>query len=352
MNEQFWEKRILGPQASMWARPARGLLRAVETVYARAVAARNTRFDRRGPRHVLAVPVISVGNLTVGGTGKTPIVVDLVQRLTAMGHRPAVVSRGYRGADGGPNDEVRMIQRRCPDVICVSNANRVAAAEAAHGQLGADVIVLDDGFQHRRLHRSVDIVLIDATCPFGYDHMLPRGLLREPVKSLGRADLLILTRVDQVAPADLSFTEARLREISGGGAPLRCKHAVTSVEHLDGSAVDEPMTGQRAVLFAGIARPAAFEATVKSLGVDVVGTHWWPDHHHYDGDDLLRLGRDSRYPPHDVLLTTEKDAVKLSTLGQVIEKELLVVKVAIDFLDDGGTMLQRVLDRTMRSTDS
>lgn len=168
----------------MWVFPVRAMLRVLEGLYARGVALRNTRYDRSGPRAVLDIPVISVGNLTVGGTGKTPFVIELVKRLDRMGLSPAVVSRGYKAAEGQPNDEERLIRESCPSVVCICDPDRAAAGQFARTKFGADVIVLDDGFQHRQLARTLDIVLIDATCPFGFGHLLPRGLLREPVGSL------------------------------------------------------------------------------------------------------------------------------------------------------------------------
>jgi tetraacyldisaccharide 4'-kinase len=319
----------------------------MEPLYAAAVGWRNARFDRRGPEARLPVPVISVGNLTVGGTGKTPFVIDLVHRLDRMGLSPAVVSRGYGAAAGEPNDEERLIRRRCPGVPCVSHPDRAEAGSIACRQFGADIIVLDDGFQHRRLHRTLDIVLLDATCPFGFGHLLPRGLLREPVASLGRAGVVVLTRCDQVSQAALSETEARVRRVAGEAVRLRCSHRVTSIETVDGKPSGASFDGQRAVVFAGIGNPDAFLTTVRSLGVDVVGTHWWPDHHRYRRRDVDRLASVGRFPAHDLLITTEKDAVKLLALGGLPPVNLSVVKVSIDFAGQDGTMLQTALDRSL-----
>jgi tetraacyldisaccharide 4'-kinase len=297
---------------------------------------------------VLSIPVISVGNLTVGGTGKTPFVVELVKRLDRLGCSPAVVSRGYKAAVGEPNDEELLIRRNCPGVVCVSDPDRALACEIARSDLGADVIVLDDGFQHRRVARVLDVVLIDATCPFGFDHLLPRGLLREPVQSLQRAHIIVVTRCDQVSQADLARILGVLRKTAGDAVHLQCRHRVTSVECLDGTRVDGPLDGKRAVLFAGVGQPGAFATTVRSMGVDVVGECWWPDHHRYRYRDVSSLFRARRFPPHDMLITTEKDAVKLAGLGGIDRPDILVVRIAIDFADDGGTMLQEELERVLQ----
>ncbi len=327
--------------------PMRGGLRLVETVYASAVAIRNAYYNRRGPRHVACVPVVSVGNLTVGGTGKTPFVINLVNRLEQMGFSPAVVSRGYGAATGEPNDEERLIRSNCPSVVCVSDRDRALAVEIAHQKYGADVVVLDDGFQHRRLGRTLDIVLIDATCPFGFGHLLPRGLLREPLDSLRRAHVVVLTRCDQVSQSELSQTESGLRAVATDTVQLKCSHRVTGIEWLDGTTIDDELDGKRAVVFAGIARPQAFLTTVRSLGIDVVGHRWWPDHHHYRKRDIDAFARIGAYPPHGLLLTTEKDAVKLAAMDGVDPRRIAVVKVAIDFMAGNDTIFQRILTETL-----
>lgn len=340
-------RRIIAGETGAWSSPARGCLRLAEFAYASVISVRNARYDRKGPRDVLPIPVVSIGNVTAGGTGKTPMVIEVVERLDRMGFSPAVVSRGYGAADQMPNDEELLIRRRCPGVVTVSNSNRAWAADVAHRKCGADVIILDDGFQHRRLARSLDIVLVDATCPFGFGHMLPRGLLREPVASLRRAHLIVLTRCDQASSAEIGRIERRIRGVVGDPRLLRCRHAVTSVDCLDDSPLDGDLDGRRAVLFAGLGHPDAFATTVRSLGVDVVACRWWPDHHRYTLRQIKALLEGNRLPPHDLLITTEKDAVKLLDIDGIDPRRIGVVKVSIDFEEHGGTILQSVLDEAL-----
>ncbi len=347
MNDSSLYRRIIAEEAGAWAWPVRGALRCAELFYSRIVALRNAHYDRRGPRVTLDVPVISVGNITVGGTGKTPMVMEVVRRLDGMGRSPAVVSRGYGASPGEPNDEERLIRKHCPAAVCVSDSDRALAAQAARRDFGADVIVLDDGFQHRRLARSLDIVLVDATCPFGFDHLLPRGLLREPVAGLRRAGVIVLTRCDQVPRTTLARIEAKLKRLAGDVLHLKCNHRVSGLEHLDGTTVQGSLAGKRVVLFAGIAQPRSFTTTVRSIGADVVGQRWWPDHYRYRRRDLDALRREGRFPSHDYLVTTEKDAVKLTALEGIAPSEVVVVKIAIDFVGDHGTMLQDLLSRAV-----
>ena len=373
MHGESLYRKIVAGETGVWASPVRGLLWSAAVIYGRAIALRNAWYDRKGTTVRLPVPVISVGNLTVGGTGKTPFVIDLVRRLDALGYSPAVIARGYGATPGEPNDEQKLIQKNCPSVAYVSDPDRRRAGEVACERFGADVIVLDDGFQHRRLARDLDIVLVDATCPFGYGHVLPRGLLREPVIGLRRAHIVVLTRCDQVSCTELARIEARLRELAPGAAHLMCNHRVTGIERLDGTPVganqlaptlkgvgaEGGLDRKRVVLFAGIAHPQSFVTTVSSLGADVVAARWFPDHHRYTRRNLQSLLRGDRFPQHDFLVTTEKDAVKLAhwilapTLtgvgadGGFDTATIVVVRVAIDFVDDGGTMLQAILEQRL-----
>ena len=331
----------------MWAAPLRGVLGALEAVYACGVSIRNARYDRDGFCRTLPVPVLSVGNLTVGGTGKTPLVIDLVRRVRRLGLRPVVVSRGYAAACGEPNDEERLIRRQAAGVPCIADADRVAAARVAHRMFDADVVILDDGFQHRRLGRVLDVVVVDATCPFGHDHLLPRGLLREPVASLRRAHAVVLTRCEQVSQAECSTIARRLRELAGSAVHVKCRTRVIGVERLDGTVFQEPLRGKRAFLFAGIGRPGAFAATVRGMGVNVIGHRWFTDHHRYRRREMKRLLCASRLPACDVVLTTEKDAVKLAPLVDRTATPILAVRVGIDFIEDGDKMLQSLLGRTL-----
>ncbi len=339
-------RRILSGEAGSWAAPLRAALTVASWGYAAAIAVRNSKYDRPGSAARCSVPVISVGNITAGGVGKTPFVIDLLQRLQRMGRRPAVIARGYGAPAGESNDEERLIRKHVPHAICVIDPDRVRGADRAVGDHAADVVVLDDGFQHRRLHRDLDLVLLDATCPFGYDRLLPRGLLREPVAGLRRADAVILTRCDQV-PDDLQRTRQRVRLVAPNASLLQCRHGVTGVERLDGVPVDGGLRGRRAFLIAAVGNPATFRATVSALGAAIVGWHWWSDHHAYTPRDLASLRRRMVGTPQAVLVTTEKDAVKLSSLPGLDPASILVVRVAIEMDEDSDAILDHLLTRAL-----
>jgi len=346
MSEVSVYRRILSGEAGGWATPVRAMLRLVEFGYAAAVDARNRRFDRSGPLVTLPCPLISIGNITVGGTGKTPLVIDLVRRLERIGRNPAVLSRGYKAAGDEPNDEEKLIRKNCPGVVCVADPDRAAGGQRAIEEFGADVLVLDDGFQHRRLARTLDVVVIDATCPFGFDHVLPRGLLRERAAGLRRANVIVLTRVDQVSHQQLERIRERTRRLAPDAVHLACRHHVSSVESLNGSPINA-VGEKRAVLFAGVGHPGAFVTTARRLGVEVVGTRWFPDHHRYSRADVAALVAGKSFPPHDLLLTTEKDAVKLTDLDDGARATIGVVKIGIDFCDGDDRIWASVLGKAI-----
>lgn len=339
-------RRILSGQAGLWASPIRGALAVAEPVYKVIVEARNRKYDSQRNVESVPVPVISIGNITVGGTGKTPLVIELVGRLQALGRNPVVVARGYGGRDGEQSDEEMLVRKHCPSAAYIADADRHRGAELAVRRMGADVIVLDDAFQHRRLHRDLDVVLIDALCPFGYGRVLPRGLLREPLASLQRAHLLIVTRSDQVGHNELERIVGQVREHTTCAPLVRTRTKVTRIENLLGTPIDVGPK-KRVLAFAAIGRPEGFASTLSMLGLDVVATRWWPDHHSYRSDEILRMLDNRRLPQHDLVLTTEKDAVKLAHLKGLDPRAIGVVRIGIEFQQDGSAVIDQLLQQIL-----
>ena len=344
-----------GQQRGPLAALARGTLLCLSKPYAWAVAMRNRRFDRgAGDVVLLDRPVISVGNITTGGTGKTPMCIWLAERLIEMGRKPAVVSRGYRAAPHDINDEMKVLTHRVPAAICVANPLRAAAAEFAIEEYGADVIVMDDGFQHRGLARDLDIVLIDATCPFGFDHLLPRGLLREPVENLVRADLFILSHADLATPEQIRSLTERLNDLAPDLPTARCRHRITGLVSLEGDVSPiVPMPVSRVFLTAGIGNPQTFRDSVLAFGLHVVGACWWPDHHRYREADAKSMEQLARGAGAEAVFTTEKDLVKLQHLARDWTVPVIALRADLDFPDeDVRTVLeqvQRVIPNSERS---
>jgi tetraacyldisaccharide 4'-kinase len=318
-------------------------------VYEAAVRARNRRYDRPGVARRAALPVISVGNLTVGGTGKTPTVAWLAERLVARGDRPAIVSRGYGGRAGngplvvstgdGPlcppeisGDEPALLARIARGSPVVVGADRAAAAERAR-TLGASVVLLDDGFQHRALARDLDVVLLDAARPFGNGRLLPAGELREPIDSLARADVVVLTR----AGSEVDASEAR-RAVAAHrpGIPVvRSTFRRLGFVAADGAAAPAP---ERAVAFCGIARPDSFRAELAAEPIEIVSFRAFADHHRFTPRELAELRAAARRSGAR-LVTTQKDLARLGSDARTDAPIALAIELA---LDDPETLLDAV----------
>ncbi len=314
--EQWYRRIISGEAAGLLPALVRGLLRFISWPYGAVVYVRNRAFDR-GVKPVvkLPVPVISVGNITTGGTGKTPTVIMVVKYLEQLGKRPAVLTRGYGAPRGGVADEVLVIRQSCPGVPVVVNPDRVAGGREAIEKHQAEVLVLDDGFQHRRIGRDMNIVLIDATSPMGIPGLFPRGSWREPPGNLSRATHIMLTRCEQVSPELADLAADLLSQWVGPKHIYQQSTQVTGLFDAAGRAV--PLAGQPVVLFAGVGNPDGFLSTVRSLGLHVLAGCWFGDHHNYDvGRDFAAMEASAREHRACAYVTTQKDAVKLNTASR------------------------------------
>jgi tetraacyldisaccharide 4'-kinase len=262
--------------------------------------------------------VISVGNITTGGTGKTPLVTWLYDRITensklrSRNCRCAILTRGYRTRKSLLSDEPAILARNCPEAKVIINPDRAAAANEAVNRWNANILIMDDGFQHRRLRRDLDIVTIDATCPFGYGKVLPAGLLREPVSALERADVLVITRCDKVTDAELHHLEEQLHLINPDMSIARSVHAPVCAKSLGRKEIGlEELRDKNIFAFCGIGNPDAFLGTSKKLGFNLIGSRIYNDHHYYTNDDLCDIHEEARYLSADLIMTTQKDWSKI-----------------------------------------
>ena len=327
-------------------------LRVPAALFGAAVTLRRALYDAGVlSAHRLGVPVVCVGNLSTGGTGKTPMCALVAERLARRGLRPGILSRGY-GASHGPNDEALLLERLLPGVPHVQDRDRVHGGRLLVEQ-GCGSIVLDDGFQHRRLHRDLDLVLVDATRPWGLPApsrggapvraLLPRGLLREPPSSLARAAAIVLTRVSQAEAGDLERLEREIERFAPGKPILRADHRPARLRDESGSvhALDS-LAGREVDLASGIGNPESFERSVRALGARVRTHRVFPDHHGYIAGDLANLGVDRR-----ALVFTAKDAVKLTSAGT----RFLALEVDL-VLTSGEAVLEALLDSLAPGTNS
>ena len=294
--------------------------------------------------HCCGVPVISVGNLTTGGTGKTPIVCFLAKWFRGKGLRVAIVSRGYGRGDQDSNDEAMELDARLPDVPHVQDPDRVEAARVAVEELEAQVILMDDGFQHRRLHRDLNVVVIDATCPFGYGFVLPRGLLREPIAGLQRADLVVITRCHAVAESEINHIERTIEATHAGIPVVRSHHQPTQLlEYPETGIPIETINHEVVGVLSAIGNPDAFEQTVRECGSEVVDASRLPDHDCYSPETVGRLQQWARNldPSVNWVVCTHKDLVKLQT-DRLGGKRLAALQIELAIASGSDSLAEKL----------
>ncbi len=315
VNEKEFKEIIQGKQRSLVATLIRGLLYCFQPVYWLGWQWDQWRQLRNQAR--VKAPVVSIGNITTGGTGKTPMVHFICQWFLDRKKTPVILSRGYSHAadSNAPNDEWQELRLRLPGVVHLQNRNRVAIARAAVEEHEPDVLVLDDGFQHRRLARDVDVVLIDVTNPFGHGHLLPRGLLREPLRQLSLADTLILTRCEQVNESELKRIESELRLFNAEAPIFRSKFEPSGLVDLkSGKLPLDFLRGKSVFAFAGIGNPENFFESLRQMDLLLSTTKSFPDHHEYSSDDFSGESLEPAALSADVWICTLKDLVKVKEL--------------------------------------
>jgi len=364
---------ISGQKAGLVAALLRLLLGVAAAGYSIAVRLRNFLYSNGWLKaHRANAAVISIGNITVGGTGKTPLVVWLCKQIISdskfqiLNSQYSILTRGYkaikdarlktqdtRGKTQDYRDEPAILAENCPEVNVIVNPDRVAGAAEAINKFGAKVLIMDDGFQHRRLVRDLDIITIDGTQPFGYGKMLPAGLLREPIASLKRADAVVITRCDQVTENELSELEKKLRIINSDMIIARSIHAPAYVKSEDKKEISlGQLKDKKIFAFCGIGNPDAFLNTIKRLGADLVGSKVYNDHHHYTNNCLADIYEQALALKADLILTTQKDWTKIISdfRFQISDFEsslpLAYIGIEIKFLA-GEDKLRGLIEKTL-----
>ena len=347
-----------------------GFLKCLSFVFSAVVAFRYFLY-RSGflRRHPLGIQVISIGNVTAGGTGKTPVTEIFARTLAAEGRKVAILSRGYRrkeapwwqrmftqvidpplvvsdgkrvlldSATGG--DEPYMLASNLPGVAVVVDRDRVKAGRYAIKRLGCDTIILDDGFQYQKLKHSVEVVLVDATNPFGNGNMLPRGVLREPARHLKRADIIFLTK----CRGDTASVKEEIRKYNAKAEIVECTHAPKVLKDV-WSREEFPLdwlSGKTLCTLSGIASPKGFENSLRHLGAKVVWCERYADHHRYDSSEVLYALNRTADMGADALVTTEKDAVRFPRF-ETAPVKCLYLRIAIEILK-GGESFREIINR-------
>lgn len=311
--------------------------------------------------------VISIGNITVGGTGKTPVVNYLARRLDSKGISSAIISRGYGSGTEGPlivsdgcdkiasyketGDEALMLSKLLEGFPVVIGKKRVVAGRLAQDEFNPDVILMDDGFQHWRLVRDVDIVVIDGLNPFGNKHLLPRGYLREPLTALKRGDIFIITRADLLDEIDLTKIKEEIRLYNKTTPIFTAGYKPSYLRLLDiegKSSMDliKSYNGDKVLAFSGIGNPVSFHHTLSKNGFKVVDMIEFPDHYRYQESDFNNIAGRASEKGVKLVVTTEKDAVKFT--DNMIKKlklqsiELAVLGIELE-IDRGDELLATLI---------
>lgn len=373
-----WEPYLIGVVnkdiGGFFATGIRASLRLLSYIYTMVVRIRVFLYRHRIFRtKSLGCLVISVGNITVGGTGKTPIVEMITRQLVNGGRKVAILSRGYKSANqksatrtpqsvlekfpkvvsDGMNilmdvetsgDEPYMLAKEIPQVVVLVDKNRVRAAKYAIRKFGVDTIVLDDGYQYLKLNRQANIVLIDCTNPFGRHRLLPRGILREPVQNLNRANIFFLTKTKGM---DLYALKKKLNIINSKAEIIETAHMPRYLNDVyTGTKRDlNWLAGKRISCVSGIAAPLGFEKALGELGAVLVSCHRFPDHHLYNEEEINEIIRCAQLQNAQALVTTEKDAVRFPKIDAprefplyYLRVEIEILKGAKDFYDKIGRM--------------
>jgi tetraacyldisaccharide 4'-kinase len=361
MNNQTYIKLISASETNVGAAVLCSLLTAPELIYSEAIKLRNYLYSKQLLKtYQVGARVFSVGNITTGGTGKTPFVIWLCKQIThnsklkTQNYKCAIMTRGYKTTQNSKlktqnyTDEPAILAKNCPQAKIIVNPDRVAGATLAINNYGADILIMDDGFQYRRLRRDLDIVMIDATCPFGYGRMLPAGLLREPISALKRADAAVITRCDQTTPNELNTLEETLLKQNANIAIAKSIHAPICARAASDEEISiEELKQKKIFAFCGIGNPQAFLKTIKALGAELIGSKVFDDHYRYTTDCLNTIYTKAGDCGADLILTTEKDWTKITpfdTLKENKRPKLAYLAVEVRFLAGEQKLLGLIED--------
>jgi len=318
-ERSFWERGLLFP-LYLLSLPYGGIVRTRSFLYSRQLLKTRT----------LPCPVISVGNITVGGTGKTPLVMALAKGLTARGIPVAILSRGYKKAKtSGPvvsdgktifltpsqsGDEPFLMAKACQGIPVLVGKNRFPNGQIALQRFGVKGLLLDDGYQYLPLHRDINILLIDSTIGLGDHHLLPRGILREPLSHLRRTDLFLINQAEE--PSVCQLLEKEIHEICPGARVIHSDYDPVGLVSPEEKQEDlGTLRGMKALVLSGIASPHSFSSTLRKCGVKIAGEAIFPDHHLYTAKDLSYIEEKAKGKGAEGIVTTEKDMVKLKILN-------------------------------------
>ena len=356
MIKEYYLSILSGQQRGIIATIVKSTLSAFTLPYLAVLNTRNTLYKKgivRSSR--LPVKVISIGNITTGGTGKTPLVEFSVKYIIESGRKVAVLSRGYGGdnssqeGDGMVNDECLTLIENLQDIPVLAGRDRVKSGEKAINDFGVDCVVLDDGFQHLRLKRDLDVVVIDALNPFGGENLIPRGSLREPLQNLERADLFIISHCDQGNEQIIRSIYKKLDQINHSASVCESIHRPVHFDTIaDGSILElEWLKGKRVYALSAIGNPESFSNTLKGLGADLIKHKVFQDHHVYTEEEIEDVISAAQLLGADAIVVTQKDIVKIRKMN-IKNANILSLRIEIE-ITRGVDLYKAAIDRVFKS---
>ena len=307
--------------------------------------------------HRVNAVVFSIGNITTGGTGKTPLVIWMYKQILqnekfkTKNLAMAILTRGYKShlcRQSQIADEPAILAESCPCAKVIVSPDRVAGARDAVDKFAAQILIMDDGFQHRRLARNLDIVAIDAANPFGFGKMLPAGLLREPVNALKRANAVVITHCDMVSGSDLAIVENKILTVRPDMTIAKSIHSPVCVKSGDNKQISlHELKDKKVFVSCGIGSPSSFLSTIKGLNVNIVGAKIYDDHHKYTAGDVAEIDRKAGLCGAELILLTQKDWNKTIAFGRANESiAMMYLEIEIKFVT-GEDKLKRLIDKVI-----
>ncbi|MFH1422375.1 MAG: tetraacyldisaccharide 4'-kinase [Planctomycetota bacterium] len=332
MKRNYYERLISYSEKGIIATILRGLLSLLALIYLIILRIRKILYALRIiKRNKLPCTVISVGNISLGGTGKTPFVEFISKLISEKGMKTAIVTRGYKHAGAAASDEALLLAEKIPQIPLFIAANRYLGGKQAIKETKAQCVVLDDAFQHWRIERDLDIVLIDALNPFGYGRLFPRGMLREPILNLSRADLFVITKADFCPENVLQ----KLRDFLANKFPdipqvISCHKPVNLGEISKSKKVSlEYLRGKRISAFCGIGNPESFQLILNKLCAEVIAFNVFSDHFLYSENLLSNIEKEAALLKSEAIVTTHKDAVKVRSHNFSLPAFYLEIEIEI-----------------------
>jgi tetraacyldisaccharide 4'-kinase len=357
MLKEYYLSILYGQQRGFIAALIKSILSTLTYPYSAVLNTRNILYKNGVVKSTrLPIKVISIGNITTGGTGKTPLVEFMARNLLEKNKKVAILSRGYGGNDplqknnDNVNDECIILRENLQDVPVFAGKDRVKNGERAIMDYDVDCLILDDGFQHLKLKRDLDIVVIDSLNPFGGENLIPRGSLREPLKSLGRADLFIISHCNQSREQNIKSIYTKLNHVNNDAPVCESIHRPVHIENITDGSILEPewLNGKRIYGLSAIGNPESFTYTLKGLGADLIKHRKFHDHHNYNKEEIIDIISEAKLLNADAIVVTQKDIVKIRNMD-IKGFNILSLKIEIQ-ITKGIELYDEAIDRVLNSS--